>query len=457
MKIRSNRFAKKANKLLEEFNSSLVFDKKLYKEDINGSIIHCDMLEKQNIISKEDANNIKKGLNIILEEMQNAEFSFNIEDEDIHMAIEKRLIELVGDSGKKLHTARSRNDQVALDFRLYVLAKNKNIIGLLKDLMKVLLEIAKKHKNTIMPGKTHLQNAQVISLSFHLLAYVSMFTRDLQRFEDSYNRNDISPLGSAALAGTAHNIDRQYTARMLGFKAVSINALDSVSDRDFALEILFNISTTFVHISRIAEELILWSSGEFKFIALSDEYSTGSSIMPQKKNPDIPELLRAKTGRVNGNLISLLTVMKALPLAYNKDMQEDKESVFDSVENIEISLKILKEFLLSITINKENMYKACQKGHLIATDLADYLVSNCSIPFREAYQIIGEAVKKAEDIGLDLSMVDYKFLKDIDQRVGEDVQEYLSIKNSLNSKNSEGACSIARVEEQIKFFEEFLK
>jgi argininosuccinate lyase len=342
-KMWSGRFSASASSLLDQFNASIMFDRKLYREDIEGSIAHATMLTKQGILTDEELSQIKNGLAQVLQEIESGEFEWKISDEDLHMGIEKRLTALIGDAGKKLHTARSRNDQVAVDFRRYVLRKNLEIVDALKLLMQEILVVASKHTETILPGMTHLQHAQPINFGFHLCAYLAMFKRDIERFESSHKRNNVSPLGCAALAGTPHNIDRAYTAELLGFEDVSINCLDTVSDRDFALEILFNISTMMMHISRLSEELIMWSSYEFRFVELSDEYSTGSSIMPQKKNPDVPELLRGKTGRVYGSLMGLLTVMKGLPLAYNKDTQEDKEGVFDAVETAEISLLILKE------------------------------------------------------------------------------------------------------------------
>ena len=454
MKLWGGRFSKTTSKLLDEFNASLPFDKELFIEDIEGSIAHSAMLAKQGIITEDEAEKIKEGLLKIKEEIENNKFKWDISDEDIHMAIEKRLIELIGDIGKKLHTARSRNDQVAVDFRRWVLKRNLEFAKKIKELIEVFVNIAKENINTLLPGMTHLQHAQPISFGYHMLAYASMFKRDYDRFVESYNRNNINPLGCAALAGTPHNIDRFETTKALGFREPSINCLDTVSDRDFALEILFNISMLMMHASRIAEEMIIWSTSEFGFITLSDEYSTGSSIMPQKKNPDVPELIRGKTGRAYGNLMALLTVMKGLPLAYNKDTQEDKEGVFDSVKNGLISIEILKETLKTMTVNKDKMYKACKKGHLTATDLADYLVKK-GIPFREAHHITGRAVALAENKGVDLSDLSMEELKSIDERIGEDVD--LSLENSMQSRKSLGATAPERVKDQIKYFEKFLK
>ncbi len=456
-KLWSGRFTKETNTLLDEFNASLPFDKKLFREDIKGSIAHAKMLSTQGILTKEEYKKIKKGLKEIRREIEEGEFEFKISDEDIHMAIESRLIEKIGDVGKKLHTARSRNDQVATDFRIYVQKNSKNISKLILKVIKRLIKLSEKHTSTIIPGMTHLQHAQPINFAYHLLAYVSMFKRDVERFESSYQRNNYSPLGCAALAGTPYNIDRDLTAKELNFKAPTINCLDSVSDRDFALEILFNISTLMMHISRLSEELILWSSYEFGFITISDEYSTGSSIMPQKKNPDVPELLRGKSGRVYGNLISLFTIMKGLPLAYNKDTQEDKEGVFDSVENATLSLKILNELLKNITINRDKMLKATKVGHLTATDLADYLVEKKIASFRDAHRITGEVVAKAEKIGKDITQMSLSELQEINKNIKEDVLEYLDLKNSMNARNSFGGTSEKSTKKEIKYFKKWLK
>ncbi|DAB38987.1 MAG TPA: argininosuccinate lyase [Sulfuricurvum kujiense] len=442
---------------MEKFNASIMFDQKLYREDIEGSIAHAKMLAHQGILTDEESTLIEKGMAQVLSEIESGVFEWKIGDEDLHMAIEKRLTAIIGEAGKKLHTARSRNDQVALDFRRFVLRKNREIVEQIKALMSVVVDIARDHTTTLLPGMTHLQHAQPINFAFHLLAYASMFKRDIERFESSAVRNNISPIGCAALAGTPHNINREMTAKELGFDSVSINCLDTVSDRDFALEILFNISTLMMHISRLAEEIIMWSSYEFRFVELSDQYSTGSSIMPQKKNPDVPELLRGKTGRVFGNLMGLLTVMKGLPLAYNKDTQEDKEGVFDSVETAELSLEILREALRTMTIKPQNMARACKLGHLSATDLADYLVEHCDVPFREAHHITGRAVARAEVLGIDLSDIDYAELYAIDERIKEDVIPYLAIEHSMNARTSQGGTAEIRTLEQIIYFDHFLK
>jgi argininosuccinate lyase len=453
---RSTRLKESANELLNEFNASLNFDKKLYSEDIAGSIAHATMLEGQGILSNEELKLIIDGLYVIKAEIEQGNFLFDIAHEDIHMAIEKRLTTLIGDVGKKLHTARSRNDQVALDFRIYVQKNNIILKDLLQNLIQTLVDMAKDNATTLLPGMTHLQHAQPINFGYHLMAYASMFKRDFERFLSSFKRNNISPIGCAALAGTPHNIDREKTSELLGFDAPSINCLDTVSDRDFALEILFNISTMMTHISRLAEELIIWSSSEFNYVTLSDQYSTSSSIMPQKKNPDVPELLRGKTGRVYGNLISLLTVLKGLPLAYNKDMQEDKEGVFDSVETALISLKILNETIKTMGINEVSMLKAAKVGHLTATDFADYLVKK-GLAFRDAYNITGEVVNFAENKGVDISDLQYEELKTFSPLIETDITNHLDLKNSMNARNSQGGTSTKRTLEQIEYFEKWLK
>lgn len=449
------RFEGGSSELLKAFNASILFDRELFCEDIEGSVAHASMLESIGILSSDELISIKKGLDQVKSEIESGNFEFDIADEDIHMAVEKRLVELIGDAGKKVHTARSRNDQVALDFRLWTLRKNRLISHLLRELVSTLITLAKTHKTTLLPGMTHLQHAQPISFAYHLLAYASMFVRDHDRFVSSTKRNNISPIGCAALAGTPHKIDREMVAKILGFDGVSTNCLDTVSDRDFALEMLFNASTCIMHMSRLCEELIVWSSSEFGFITISDEYSTGSSIMPNKKNPDVAELIRGKTGRVYGNLMGLLTVMKALPLAYNKDMQEDKEGVFDTVRTIEESLIILNEMIKTMSINSANMLVASKKGHLTATDLADYLVRK-SIPFRDAHHITGRAVAVAEKQGLDLSELDLASLQAIDSRIEADITEVLKLTSSMNARKSEGGTAVIAVEKQIEFFDKWL-
>ena len=448
-KIASARISESSSKLLQELNNSLPFDKVLYREDIEGSRAHAFMLSEEGIISKEDYTQIEQGLIDIYEEIESEKYLLNGDEEDIHMAIEGYLTEKIGDAGKRLHTARSRNDQVALDFRLFVQKNTQKIANLLLMNIRTLIKVASENTQTLLPGMTHLQHAQPINFGYHMLAYASMFKRDYERFTSSYERNNYSPIGCAALAGTPHPINRKTTAERLGFKAPTLNCLDTVSDRDFALEILFNISTMMMHMSRLSEELILWSASEFKFVQLSDKHATGSSIMPQKKNPDIPELLRGKTGRVNGNLVALLTVMKGLPLAYNKDMQEDKEGVFDSVKTALLSLEVLNEMIDEMTVNVASMEKACMIGHLSATDLADYLVKEAGIPFRDAYHITGNVVNVAEDKRVDISELTFEDLKAVDDRIGEDVVALLDNRASMNARQSEGGTSTIRTEEQI--------
>lgn len=455
-KMWSGRFSKGASSLLDEFNASIMFDRELYIEDIEGSIAHATMLASVGVLTEDELGKIIKGLNEIKQEIEDGVFEWRLSDEDVHMAIEKRLTDKIGEAGKKLHTARSRNDQVAVDFRRYVLRQNKEIKELVLELMQAILDVALKNTDTLLPGMTHLQHAQPVNFAFHLGAYLSMFKRDVERFESSYARNNVSPLGCAALAGTPHKINREQTAKLLGFDDVSINCLDTVSDRDFALEILFNISTLMMHISRLSEELVLWSSYEFGFIELSDEYSTGSSIMPQKKNPDVPELLRGKTGRAYGALMGLLTVMKGLPLAYNKDTQEDKEGVFDAVKTAKISLEILTQAIKTMTVKADNMLLACKKGHLSATDLADYLVDECNIAFREAHFITGRAVAKCEELGIDLSDISYDELYKIDNRIKKDVMRHLAIEHSMNARDSQGGTSSSQTMQQLRYFKNYL-
>lgn len=447
-------------KLLDQFNASVMFDKELYAQDIKGSIAHSKMLALQGIISNEDQQKIESGLLQIKSDIESGNFEWKIEHEDVHMAIESKLTELIGDAGGRLHTARSRNDQVATDFTLYVQDKNILIQEKLKTLIKTLVDISSKHSETLIPGMTHLQHAQPINFGYHILAYANMFKRDFERFQSSFERNNYCPLGSAALAGTPHNIDRFKSAELLGFEFPTISALDTVSNRDFALEILFNISTSVMHISRLSEELILWSSYEFGFVRMSDEYATTSSIMPQKKNPDVPELLRGKTGRVYGNLMSLLTVMKGLPLAYNKDTQEDKEGVFDSVATMEISLDILNEVMETLIINVDKMEDACKIGHLSATDLADYLVQKANLPFRTAYYITKDVVAVANKLEKDMSELTIDEIRGVSadvENIDEDIISYLNLKNSMNARDSFGGTSTKRTLEQIEYFNNWLK
>ena len=446
-------------KILDQFNASIMFDKELYAQDIKASIAHSKMLALQEIITIEDQEKIETGLLKIKDEIEAGTFEWKIEHEDVHMAIESKLTEYIGEAAGRLHTARSRNDQVATDFTLYVQDKTLLLQEKLKVFIETLVNIAAKHTETLIPGMTHLQHAQPINFGYHLLAYANMFKRDFERFESSYLRNNDCPLGSAALAGTPHNIDRFKTASLLGFNSPTLSALDTSSNRDFALEILFNISTAVMHISRLSEELILWSSYEFGFVKMSDEYATTSSIMPQKKNPDVPELLRGKTGRVYGNLISLLTVMKGLPLAYNKDTQEDKEGVFDSVKTCEISLDIITAVMDTLIINTEKMEEACKIGHLSATDLADYLVQKADIPFRQAYYITKDVVSVANKLQKDMSELSLKEIQSANdeiKNIDSEILSYLNLRNSMNSRTSFGGTSTDRTKEQIEYFKKWL-
>ena len=456
-KMWDGRFNEASSELLEEFNASIFFDKELFKEDIAGSKAHAKMLGECGILDIDDVAKIRAGLDQVLGEIERGEFAFSVSQEDIHMAVEGRLSQIIGkELGGRLHTARSRNDQVALDFRAYCQNRTKELATLVRELISVLASIASEHKDTLMPGFTHLQHAQPISLAFHLLAYAFAFKRDYERLLSSYERNNLSPLGSAALAGTPYPTKRELVASELGFSGITPNAMDSVSDRDFALELLFNISLIFTHASRLCEELILWSSQEFGYISISDAFSTGSSIMPQKKNPDVAELIRGKTGRVYGNLIALLTVMKGLPMAYNKDMQEDKEGVFDSVRTASTSLVILREMLKTTTWRKENMLKACKMGHLSATDLADYLVSAYNEPFRLAHNITGRLVALAESRGKDLSELSLEELKSVDSRFDERALSALSLEASKEARKSSGGTSNESVEKQLVLINDFL-
>ncbi|MDO2408551.1 argininosuccinate lyase [Campylobacter magnus] len=456
-KMWDGRFNEASSELLEEFNASIFFDKELFKEDIAGSKAHAKMLGECGILDADDVAKIRAGLDQVLGEIERGEFAFSVSQEDIHMAVEGRLSQIIGkELGGRLHTARSRNDQVALDFRAYCQNRTKELASLVRELISVLASIASEHKDTLMPGFTHLQHAQPISLAFHLLAYAFAFKRDYERLLSSYERNNLSPLGSAALAGTPYPTRRELVASELGFMGITPNAMDSVSDRDFALELLFNISLIFTHASRLCEELILWSSQEFGYISISDAFSTGSSIMPQKKNPDVAELIRGKTGRVYGNLIALLTVMKGLPMAYNKDMQEDKEGVFDSVRTASTSLVILREMLKTTTWRKENMLKACKMGHLSATDLADYLVSAYNEPFRLAHNITGRLVALAESRGKDLSELSLEELKSVDPRFDEGALSALSLEASKEARKSSGGTSNESVEKQLVLINDFL-
>jgi argininosuccinate lyase len=454
-KLWEGRFTKNTNALLEKFNASITFDKRMYAEDIKGSIAHSKMLSKQEIISQDDQLKIEKGLNQIKLEIENGEFIFKIEDEDIHMSIEKRLTEIIGSTAGKLHTARSRNDQVALDVRMYVRHQSLEIKELLINMENVLYTLSKKYKNTIIPGYTHLQRAQPILLAHHLLAYFQMFKRDISRIDDFLERSDEMPLGAGALAGTTFDLDRHYVAGQLGFSAPTVNSLDSVSDRDFIIELASIISIISMHLSRFSEEIIIWCTSEFSFIKLDDAFATGSSIMPQKKNPDIAELVRGKSGRIYGNLIAILTTMKALPLAYNKDMQEDKEGIFDSIDNIKICIEIFYEMLSTMDVNEKEILESMKKGFLNATDVADYLAKN-GMPFREAHKVVGQIVSYCEQKNIAIDDMKFEEYLEFSNIFKEDVLEAITIENCVNNRNSYGGTSIKNVLMQLELAEKFL-
>jgi argininosuccinate lyase len=454
-KLWGGRFKEKTAEIVEQYTESISFDRRLWKYDIEGSIAHAMMLSKQRIIPKKDADKIIKGLKDIYKEIESGVFKFRYELEDIHMNIELSLIEKIGDVGGRLHTARSRNDQVALDVRLYLRAEVRDIIFLLKGFETVLANMAEKQSGVIMPGYTHMQRAQPVLLSHHLMAYAHMFRRDRMRFEDALKRIDVMPLGSCALAGTSLSTDRHYVAKLLGFDSVSENSMDSVSDRDFLIEFLSCASIFMMHISRLAEELVLWSSEEFSFIELPDAFTTGSSIMPQKKNPDVAELMRGKTGRVYGSLIALLTIMKGLPMSYNRDMQEDKEPVFDAVDTVKLTLNALIQMTPKIKFNAKRLKDTADFSFSTATDIAEYLVRK-DVPFRTAHDITGKIVrfcidnKKRLD---EMSIDEYRlFSKDIKK----DIYNFIRAADSVNSKKSYGGTSPETVKEQIKRFKKRL-
>ena len=452
----AGRFTEKTSKLVEKYTESISFDKRLWKYDIEGSLAHAKMLARQGIITRADAAKITKGLKEIHREIETGKFKFREELEDIHMNIESALIRKIGEAGGRLHTARSRNDQVALDIRLYLRAEVREIIALLKKLESALVTLAEKHLDAVMPGYTHMQRAQPVLLSHHLMAYAQMFCRDRARFEDSLKRINVLPLGSCALAGTTLLIDRKYVAELLGFDSVSENSMDSVADRDFSLEFLSCASILMMHTSRMAEELVLWSSEEFSFIELSDAFTTGSSIMPQKKNPDVAELMRGKTGRVYGSLMGLLTTMKGLPLAYNRDMQEDKEPVFDAVDTVNATLGILAEMLQNIKFRKKRMQACGDAAYSTATDIAEYLVRK-KVPFRTAHEITGRIVRYCIDSGKglsDLSLSEYRSFSGV---IDRDIYLAIGTPESVKAKKSYGGTSPEAVREQIKRFRKGLK
>jgi argininosuccinate lyase len=445
----AGRFKAKTSKITEHFTESISFDHRLWKYDIEGSIAHAKMLGKQGIITKKDSEKIIKGLSIIAGEIETGRFIFREDLEDIHMNIESALMKKIGEAGGKLHTARSRNDQVALDVRLYVREETEEIISLLKIFQKTLLDIAAKHLTTLMPGYTHLQRAQPVLLSHHLIAYVEMLQRDAERFRDSLKRINRLPLGSCALAGTSLPIDRDYVAKILEFDSVMQNSIDAVSDRDFVIESLSNAAILIMHLSRFAEELILWSTEEFKFIELPDAFATGSSIMPQKKNPDVAELVRGKTGRVYGNLLTLLTIMKGLPLSYNRDLQEDKLPLFDTVDTVKSCLFVLNAMMPGITFNANRMRESAGEAYSTATDVADFLVKK-GAPFRKAHEITGKIVRYCiqKKKGLkDLTLKEMNFFSPL---MTKDIYSYLTADDSVKNKKSSGSTSPDEVVKQIK-------
>ncbi len=450
------RFASGPAAIMEAINASIGFDKKLYAQDIRGSVAHSEMLAETGIISGDDQQKIAHGLNTILREIEDSKFEFSTRLEDIHMNVEARLADLIGPAAGRLHTARSRNDQVALDFRLWVKDEFNRVAVALKGLIAVFVERAEQHAATVMPGFTHLQTAQPVTFGHHCMAYVEMFARDLSRVRDAIERMDESPLGAAALAGTGFPIDRFQTAKALGFREPTRNSLDSVSDRDYALEFLSVASICATHLSRLAEEIVIWSTPQFGFVRLSDSFSTGSSIMPQKKNPDAAELVRAKTGRVNGHLIGLLTVMKGLPLTYSKDMQEDKEAVFDAAETLDLMIAAMTGMVGDMTINEQAMKKAAGSGYSTATDLADWLVRTLGMPFREAHHVTGRAVALAESKKVGLEKLTIEDLKSIHDGITEDVFSVLSVQNSVKSRTSFGGTAPAEVRKQIRYWKKRL-
>lgn len=446
------RFAAGPAAIMEEINASIGFDQKLYAQDIAGSVAHSQMLLAQGIINAKDQSEIERGLHAVLKEIESGTFEFRRDREDIHMNIEARLAELIGPAAGRLHTARSRNDQVAVDFRMWVRARCDLTIGSLKALIEVLLKKSEAHAGSVMPGFTHLQSAQPVTFGHHLMAYVEMFGRDLSRFQDARERMNESPLGAAALAGTGFPTDRHMTAKALGFREPTRNSIDSVSDRDYALEFLSASSIAAIHLSRLAEEIVIWSTPQFNFIRLSDSFSTGSSIMPQKKNPDAAELVRAKTGRITGHLVALLTVMKGLPLAYSKDMQEDKECVFDAAETLELCLAAMTGMVDDMEIKVANLKKAAGSGFSTATDLADWLVRVVGIPFRDAHHVTGRAVAFAEAKGVALEKVTLADYRAIHPGITADVFNVLGVEKSVRSRTSFGGTAPAQVKKQIAYW-----
>ena len=455
-KMWAGRFSKEVDEKVNDFNSSISFDARMYKQDIQGSIAHVTMLGECGIIDLEDSKTIANELGAIFQDIHSGELEFDPNAEDIHMFVEAELTKRLGETGKRLHTARSRNDQVALDIRMNLKVEAKAIIKLVKQLVETLCDIADRHKTTVMPGYTHLQRAQPITFAHHLMAYAQMLLRDISRLEDAYDRMNVMPLGSGALASTTYPIDRQRVCDILGFREITQNSLDGVSDRDFCIELASAISILMMHLSRFSEEIILWCSWEFKFIDLDDAYATGSSIMPQKKNPDITELIRGKTGRVYGDLMTLLTMMKGLPLAYNKDMQEDKEAIFDAIDTVKLCLSTFIPMLETMTVNKENMRAAAAKGFINATDCADYLVKK-GLAFRDAYKITGTLVAKCISLNTtleDLPIYEYRQLCDT---FDNDVYKAISLDTCVTQRNIDGGPAPDAVAKQIKYVREKLK
>ena len=449
-KIWAGRFTKETDKRVNDFNSSISFDARMYREDIEGSIAHATMLGERSIIDLDESKAIIEGLKNILNDIKNGKLEFDFNAEDIHSFIESELTKRLGDTGKRLHTARSRNDQVALDIRMYLKKEVKEIESLIKKLITVLIDLSEKNLQTVMAGYTHLQRAQPITFAHHLMAYSQMFLRDLGRLEDTYKRINIMPLGSGALASTTYPIDRQKVCDALGFDEITQNSLDAVSDRDFCIELASDLSILMMHLSRFSEEIILWDSWEFKFIELDDAYSTGSSIMPQKKNPDIAELIRGKTGRVYGDLNTLLIMMKGLPLAYNKDMQEDKEAIFDAIDTVKLCINTFIPMIETMTIIKKNMRDAAAKGFINATDCADYLVKK-GIPFRDAYKITGEIVRLCIENNLTLETMPIEKYKEFSNKFEEDIFEAINLETCVMQRKVEGGPAPESVKAQIEY------
>ena len=450
------RFTKETDKLVYNFNASLSFDSKLYQQDITGSMAHASMLAKQGIIEEQEKEKILEGLKSILEDIENKKLEFTEEYEDIHSFVEANLIDRCGDVGKKLHTGRSRNDQVALDMKMYVRDEIGEIDLLLKELLTSIYKIMSENVHTYMPGFTHLQKAQPVTLAHHFGAYFEMFKRDRSRLADAKKRLNLCPLGSGALAGTTYPLDRAYTAEVLGFDGPTLNSMDSVADRDYLIETLSALSTVMMHLSRFCEEIIMWNSNEYRFVEIDDGYSTGSSIMPQKKNPDIAELVRGKTGRVYGALVSILTTMKGIPLAYNKDMQEDKEFTFDAIDTVKGCIALFNGMISTMVFNKDNMEKSAKNGFTNATDAADYLVNN-GVPFRDAHGIVGRLVLHCIDKGISLDEMSLEEYQEISPVFKEDIYEAISMKNCVEKRNTIGAPGAEVMTEVLALHKKYLE